>query len=131
MGNATSAACRRRIKIDFRINSGASGDVIKTWREIYLNVEAECHRLRDETLIRSRQCIARLSSPRRSSRRDHAHQSESQLLLVEPQEEGKSQLVRTVGDGGLIDDMRFSSAAQPSPRPAGKRSSHAGQPGRG
>ena len=55
-----------KIKIDFRINGGASGDVIRaSRREIYVNVEGQNH-LDYVDLIKNGECIARLGAPHRT-----------------------------------------------------------------
>lgn len=59
-----------KIKIDFRINGGQSGDVIKGGkREIYLNVEAQNH-IDYVDLIKNGECIARLNGPHRATAPD-------------------------------------------------------------
>ena len=56
-----------KIKIDFRINGGASGDVIRAGRrEIYLNVEGQ-NAIDYVDLIKNGQCIARLNGPHRAA----------------------------------------------------------------
>lgn len=55
-----------KIKIDFRINGGTAGDVIRARRrEIYVNVEGQNH-LDYVDLIKNGECIARLGAPHRT-----------------------------------------------------------------
>ena len=56
-----------KIKIDFRINGGVSGDVIRAGRrEIYLNVEGQ-NAIDYVDLIKNGECIARLNGPHRAA----------------------------------------------------------------
>lgn len=55
-----------RIKVDFRINGGRTGDVIQAGkREIYVNVEAMNH-IDYVDIIKNGECIARLNAPHRT-----------------------------------------------------------------
>ncbi len=55
-----------KIKVDFRINHGRSGDVIKAdKREIYVNVEG-MSQLDYVDIIKNGECIARLNAPQRN-----------------------------------------------------------------
>ena len=55
-----------KIKVDFRINQGRSGDVIKAGkREIYVNVEG-MNQLDYVDIIKNGECIARLNAPHRN-----------------------------------------------------------------
>ncbi len=55
-----------KIKIDFRINGGVTGDVIRaSRRDIYVNVEGQNH-LDYVDLIKNGECIARLGAPHRT-----------------------------------------------------------------
>ncbi|MDE5662308.1 MAG: Tat pathway signal sequence, partial [Muribaculaceae bacterium] len=55
-----------RIKVDFRINGGRTGDVIQAGkREIYVNVEA-MNNIDYVDIIKNGECIARLNAPHRN-----------------------------------------------------------------
>lgn len=59
-----------KIKVDFRINGGRSGDVIQAGaREIFINVEA-MNAIDYVDIIKNGQCIARLNGPHRGTAPD-------------------------------------------------------------
>ena len=110
-----------KIKIDFRINSGMPGDVIRaSRREIYLNVEAQ-NAIDYVDLIKNGQCVARLNGPYRAA----APSGEVIRTKVKVnfgwnrEEEYVHWTGRLSLDGGTIDDLQtcFRGAAFTSPQP--------------
>ena len=110
-----------KIKIDFRINGGASGDVIQAARrEIYLNVEGQ-NAIDYVDLIKNGQCIARLNGPHRAAAPDDdVIRTKVKVNFGWNREE---EYVHWTGrlrlTDGTIDDMQtcFRGAAFTSPQP--------------
>ncbi|OUQ54508.1 Tat pathway signal sequence [Alistipes sp. An116] len=110
-----------KIKIDFRINSGMPGDVIRaSRREIYLNVEAQ-NAIDYVDLIKNGQCVARLNGPYRAAApSDEVIRTKVKVNFGWNREE---EYVHWTGrlslDGGTIDDLQtcFRGAAFTSPQP--------------
>ena len=110
-----------KIKIDFRINGGVSGDVIRAGRrEIYLNVEGQ-NAIDYVDLIKNGECIARLNGPHRAAApSDDVIRTKIKVNLGWNREEEyvhwQGQLRLT---DGTIDDMQtcFRGAAFTSPQP--------------
>lgn len=110
-----------KIKIDFRINRGVPGDVIRaSRREIYLNVEAQ-NAIDYVDLIKNGQCVARLNGPYRAAApADEVIRTKVKVNFGWNREE---EYVHWTGrltlDGGTIDDLQtcFRGAAFTSPQP--------------
>lgn len=110
-----------KIKIDFRINGGVSGDVIRAGRrEIYLNVEGQ-NAIDYVDLIKNGECIARLNGPHRAAApSDDVIRTKIKVNFGWNREEEyvhwQGQLRLT---DGTIDDMQtcFRGAAFTSPQP--------------
>ena len=110
-----------KIKIDFRINGGVPGDVIRaSRREIYLNVEAQ-NAIDYVDLIKNGQCVARLNGPYRAAApSDEVIRTKVKVNFGWNREE---EYVHWTGrlslDGGTLDDLQtcFRGAAFTSPQP--------------